>query len=711
MTGARMAMDPHRPSTRLPGTRAILAALLAALGTAHLIYHASYTLDDAYISFRYARNLARGAGLVFNPGEYVKGYSNTLFTLLTTIPELFGRDPILLAKAIGFVSFCAVCVLGYRLYAGEPDADVRDRGVWFVALCAVSTPLAVHSVNGLETALYTVLILAAVMARLREQRTGGAPWSALLFCAVVLSRPEGIAVFVAMALHDAALRAHRRSFSPRDAAFYALPLLVYAGELGLSQLYYGDPLPQTYYAKVRLAGGLGGGLELLWQGLLKQAGDESYLAEGLGYVGIGRIGLLLLPLCTLAPGRGRLQSAFGLVLLAQLVFVVRAGNDWAPAFRFGTPALPLLFVLVLEAIAGVVTWLPAQRRLAAPVLTAAVIAISLPANVSEGRTIAATRPVDAARKLVEGEHLAELAEPGITLSTFDIGGQGYAAGGFDILDTAGLTAPPLSHCHERLNKACKRYVALIRPELIRVHPRGRDAPFVADPARKSGLYAELDEGRLLILRSLLLVPAAPERSIPVEHGEAGDLVIVAAELPPAIATGSQAALTLYWKKQRDDAAVPSGRSIEWRLGSSPLDAHASAAVWTRMQQPQQWTAELTFADRVVIRAPDRAGRYSVWARVQGSALHVGDIRVVSAAEARASARTTVEHAIALARGRASEPRDADAALRSLREVKGSLLRAYWLGGGASSELRAEIDANSARFAKLVNAELAATAKK
>jgi hypothetical protein len=40
--------------------------------------------DDAYISYRYARNLSRGLGLVFNPGEKVEGYSNLLYVLLVS---------------------------------------------------------------------------------------------------------------------------------------------------------------------------------------------------------------------------------------------------------------------------------------------------------------------------------------------------------------------------------------------------------------------------------------------------------------------------------------------------------------------------------------------------------------------------------------------------------------------------------------------------
>ena len=53
-----------------------------------------FLCDDAFISFRYVRNLLEGHGLVFNPGEYVEGYSNFLWVLeLAAIWELSGVAP------------------------------------------------------------------------------------------------------------------------------------------------------------------------------------------------------------------------------------------------------------------------------------------------------------------------------------------------------------------------------------------------------------------------------------------------------------------------------------------------------------------------------------------------------------------------------------------------------------------------------------------
>ena len=46
-----------------------------------------FVQDDAYISFRYAENLALGRGLVWNEGERVEGYTNFLWTVILAIPH------------------------------------------------------------------------------------------------------------------------------------------------------------------------------------------------------------------------------------------------------------------------------------------------------------------------------------------------------------------------------------------------------------------------------------------------------------------------------------------------------------------------------------------------------------------------------------------------------------------------------------------------
>ena len=67
-----------------------------------------FLCDDAFISFRYVRNLLEGHGLVFNPGEYVEGYTNFLWVLeLAAIWRLSGIPP---EQAAPWLS--VVCTVG-----------------------------------------------------------------------------------------------------------------------------------------------------------------------------------------------------------------------------------------------------------------------------------------------------------------------------------------------------------------------------------------------------------------------------------------------------------------------------------------------------------------------------------------------------------------------------------------------------------------------
>ena len=84
-------------------------AAAAIAGSALILFlhgwrYFGYTSDDAYISYRYARNLADGAGLVWNPGEHVEGYSNFLWTVLLAASDKLGAAPVRTGRWLGFAA-------------------------------------------------------------------------------------------------------------------------------------------------------------------------------------------------------------------------------------------------------------------------------------------------------------------------------------------------------------------------------------------------------------------------------------------------------------------------------------------------------------------------------------------------------------------------------------------------------------------------------
>ena len=77
------AIDARRPGAWLlvvPGVVALAARLVTT----------PHPIDDAYITFRYARNLAEGLGLVYNPGEWVLGTTAPLWAVVLAVGYRLG---------------------------------------------------------------------------------------------------------------------------------------------------------------------------------------------------------------------------------------------------------------------------------------------------------------------------------------------------------------------------------------------------------------------------------------------------------------------------------------------------------------------------------------------------------------------------------------------------------------------------------------------
>ena len=67
--------------------------------------------DDAFISFRYASNLLAGHGLVYNPGEWVEGFTNLSWTLLSAVVMAAGIDPVVGMAALGTMALGGMVVV------------------------------------------------------------------------------------------------------------------------------------------------------------------------------------------------------------------------------------------------------------------------------------------------------------------------------------------------------------------------------------------------------------------------------------------------------------------------------------------------------------------------------------------------------------------------------------------------------------------------
>jgi arabinofuranosyltransferase len=164
-------------------------------------FHA-YTVDDAFISFRYARNLIDGHGLVYNIGEPVEGYTNLSWTLLIAAALAAGFDPELFTTVLGGVFGLGTIVVTYRLAERLlPGSPVPCVATW---LLATSPGFCGHAVFGLETSMFAFLVAAGILVFASEHDRDderGLPWSGLIFALAGLTRPEAPLFLGLMMLH------------------------------------------------------------------------------------------------------------------------------------------------------------------------------------------------------------------------------------------------------------------------------------------------------------------------------------------------------------------------------------------------------------------------------------------------------------------------------------------------------------------------------
>lgn len=221
----------------------------AALATLMRLIPGVRTIDDAYITFRYAANIAHGAGFVYNPGQHVLGTTTPLYTTIMALAALLAGAAALPAIAavvnalLGGVSAALLTHLG-RQIADHPLPGVALGALWAVAPMSVT-----FAVGGMETELVIALMLGAFAAWLAGRTTLAAALTGL----AVLTRPDALiwAGPLALGMIYAAWVERRdrpllRRLPWREALTFAavvLPWVVYG------TLTFGSPLTHSVAAK------------------------------------------------------------------------------------------------------------------------------------------------------------------------------------------------------------------------------------------------------------------------------------------------------------------------------------------------------------------------------------------------------------------------------------------------------------------------------
>ncbi len=330
------------------------------------------TIDDAYITFRYARNLLSGSGFVFNTNEQVLGTTTPLYTLILVMAgATFNNWNVSfphLAMIINALADGLVCYFLFQLGQkfGSPRVAVGVSLVWAIAPYSVT-----FAIGGLETSIYILTILAAVYFHVFRKHLLAAGFCALAF----LTRPDALILIIPLIcdrLWQILSPEFKISLSARRFVAilfkvvntYKTELLVFilpiTAWLCFSTIYFGSPVPQSIAAKslAYQVDSTSAFIRLL----------QHYMTPFLEHLTFGTrwiaVGIVLYPFLYLVGALHALRvekSIWPFLIYPWLYFAIYAIANPLIFRWYLTPPLPALFLFILIGIdvllTGVINYL------------------------------------------------------------------------------------------------------------------------------------------------------------------------------------------------------------------------------------------------------------------------------------------------------------------------------------------------------------------
>lgn len=318
-----------------------IAAGILIAGLVVLAWTNRFVQDDAFIAFRYARNLVEGRGLVWNPGERVEGYTNFLWTALVAAGMRLGADPVVFTQTLGLglfaVSLCLLWLLSLESGLGSAAS------LTVVLLSGTNFTFSAYATGGLETPLVTALFLAGCLAAVRVmagrlERERGLLMLSVILAAGVLTRMDTVLLLAVPAVSALAAGPPRGPVTDRQtfgdiARLTILPALLVGGWLAWKYSYYGDILPRAFYLKAVNASSIDHGLRYFYEFIV------SYNLAPFLFFAIFFFGPIF-----------RREHRAELMMAASVsiwfIYLLKVGGDFME-FRFMAPAIPVMMVLLV----------------------------------------------------------------------------------------------------------------------------------------------------------------------------------------------------------------------------------------------------------------------------------------------------------------------------------------------------------------------------
>ncbi|MCA9389839.1 hypothetical protein KC571_00380 [candidate division WWE3 bacterium] len=292
--------------------------------------------DDAFISFRYAHNLAQGNGLVWNIGEHVEGYTSFLWVIIMSIPHFLGINVELFSYLVG-LSFFAGALYIFDRIMNERGFSIWQKCLGFLVLGTNYVFLS-YATSGMETMLVTLwitlLLLIVVLTEHTPQESQYYIVFSLVLCLALLTRLDAAIVAFPMIIMMA-IRFHRYQKLADTPTFLKMmiPWMFFGIWFVWKVQYYGHLLPNTF--------------------AVKAATITSY-RQGFIYVllfVVGNIAFALIYRLIHTLSSRKMPNRFALVLgssiILQMVYLIYVGGDFMD-LRMFVVIMPLCTLLFLD---------------------------------------------------------------------------------------------------------------------------------------------------------------------------------------------------------------------------------------------------------------------------------------------------------------------------------------------------------------------------
>ncbi len=505
-------------------TQRAFALIVCALGAAVMFWYYGAAsrgsegyvlpLDDVYIHFQYAHQIAEGQPYRYNPGQpRTSGATSFLYPYMLAAGYAAGfqqLDLSLWAMMIGTLMLMTSSWLVYLLVS-RIDAPVWIHLILTLTF-TISGAMSWHYMSGMETGLVTTCVLLTFYAFV-ERRARLLAFAASL---LALSRPEG-SIMAAIAVVVWLLTEHRDA-ERGSWRWMTLPLLAVAVQPLVNFAITGTLSASGNQAKSlfglvppypeRIAERIAAQFAQMWLELATgvSASQTLYLPPLFGL--IAAAGLFL---------HNRRRPGVVILMLGWLVVVTAAVSTLDTAFwhfkRYQIPLLALLFPLAGWAILRI-----PRRNLR----TAAALGVFLTARVSLIMFYESfTDNVEMVREqpLVMARWLAINTPPDATVAVHDVGMMRYL-GERTTLDMVGLTTPGAADAWRNGPGAVAEFLDHTRPDYVAAYTDARGLSYLAatgiyrNIVFRAGLPFQLAElvrrGESVALAGTVQVIAAPD---------------------------------------------------------------------------------------------------------------------------------------------------------------------------------------------------------